>query len=391
MSLRQWLRGLSRQRRRKKAAAENRDQPLREFVYLDEVSVFSLLASRIGALATDFTQSESSSLATEVKGSAGVSAPVAKANVSSAVKASQTSGTQVMRKSTVQSTFKELYGYVRDSLVLRPPNEGENPPSAERVAADLAQEADTDSVWALDSARMKRGQLLEVEVELDADESFRASTIMSTLLEFLEEMSELPDSLDREGLMNAVTGSRLLDKLLAGLVPLRGRVIDYSHVTVGDRELIVHSKVLSQQPALAEHAVPLYVVGVAEEDLFWRDIRRVLFSGARYRMLCRLGRDGVQLEWTPVKLMHVLEGAVPALRGIIDEIPTFLANMGAEEQGEGRPAQVQRQALLRYAEDVTAIYEHPLNADELAARGLPTVEQCEANGTVEARSEPGRV
>lgn len=268
MSLRRWLRGRSRARRRRKAAAENRDEPLREFVYLDEVSVFSLIASRIGALATDFTESESSSLTSEVKGGVGVSAPVAKANVSSAFKSGQTSGTQVMRKSTVQSTFKELYGYVRDSLVLGPPIDDEKPPSTERVD-DLLREADKGSGWALDTARLRRGQLLEVEVELDADESFRASTIMSTLLEFINEMPQLPGTLDREGLINAVTGSRLLDKLLAGLVPLRGKVTDYACVGLDARELIVHTKLLGQQPELAEHARPLYVVGVAEEGLFW--------------------------------------------------------------------------------------------------------------------------
>ena len=50
-------------------------------------------------------------------GTSGISAPVAKAQVSSTIKSGVTKGTQVMRKSTVQSTFRELYGYVRESLV----------------------------------------------------------------------------------------------------------------------------------------------------------------------------------------------------------------------------------------------------------------------------------
>lgn len=83
--------------------------------------------------------------------------------------------------------------------------------------------------------------------------------------------------------------------------------------------------------------------------------------------------------------MHVLEGAVPALRGVIDEIPSLLANMGAQDQSDGGAPQVMRNALQRYAKDVTAIYGAPLNAEDLAARGIPTVEQCEGHGTVEAR------
>ena len=38
---------------------------------------------------------------------------------------------------------------------------------------------------------------------------------MPSQIEFIEEMPQLPDTLDREGLVNAVTGTRLLDKLLA--------------------------------------------------------------------------------------------------------------------------------------------------------------------------------
>jgi hypothetical protein len=289
-----------------------------------------------------------------------------------------------MRKSTVQSTFKELYGYVRDSLIVGPPDESSKPPSVERLE-DLVHEGRRESIWVLDADRLKRGQLLEVEVELDADETFQASTIMSTLLEFIEEMPQLPDGLDREALISAVTGTRLLDKLLAGLVPLRGRVVDYAQMSVDGRDYLVHSQLVAQQPAFGEQARALYVVGVAEEGLFWRDMRRVLFSRARYRMLVRLGRDGVRSEWTPVKLMDVLEGSVPALRGLIDEIPSLLASMGSDQSSDDQPAHLLRRALQRYAEEVTGSYGHPLTADDLAARGLPTVEQCESHGTLESR------
>ena len=72
---------------------------------------------------------------------------------------------------------------------------------------------------------------------------------------------------------------------------------------------------------------PLYVVGVAEAELFWRDLRRILFSSSDYRMLCRLGRTSAQRTWTPVKLTDVLEGVVPDLRRMVDRIPAMLAEM----------------------------------------------------------------
>lgn len=384
MTLRDRWRRRRRRRRREKAAAENRNQPLREFVYLDEVSVFSLLASRIGALAAEFTDSESSSLASEVKAGGGLSSPVANASVSSGVKAEQASSTQVLRKSTIQSTFRELYDYVRDSLVLAPPASG-GQPEFQHPLSDLLKTGETDPSWLIDASRLKRGELLEVEVELDADETFRLTTIMATLLELLDEMPELPETVDIEALVNTIVGTRLLNKLLVGLVPVRGKVIDYSFASVRDRELIVHNGLLEQQSEPHATQQPLYVVGVAEAGLFWRDIRRVLFSGARYRMLCRVGRDGLHPTWTPVKLMDVLEGAVPALRGAIDELPALLERMGTQEQPESQPQQLMRRALVRYAADVTSNYGHPMSTDDLAGRGLPTTEQCESYATVEAR------
>jgi hypothetical protein len=374
MRPRRWWRERRRRMRRLKAAEANKNQPLREFVYLDEVSVFSLLASRIGALATEFTDSESSSLTAEAKTQAGVSAPVAKAGVSTSVKAATTAGTQVMRKSTVESTFRELYGYVGDSLVMRVDADVSSPP---RVSApsELAALAAKGDEWVIERGSLERGQLLEVEVALDADDSFRASTIFTTLFGFLKEMPQLPPNVDREEFVNAVTGMRLLDGLLAGLVPVRGRVLDYSHVTFDEREFVVNRKVLDQFQDGDVMDRPLYVVGVAEAELFWRDLRRVLFSSSTYRILCRLDRSGVHDSWTPVKLTDVLEGVVPDLRGLVERIPAMLARMG-ESDSETHPAEQMRRALTIFALDV---------CDHYAARCLPTPEQAGAYATTTER------
>ncbi len=107
--------------------------------------------------------------------------------------------------------------------------------------------------------------------------------------------------------MNAV-----LKKLLVGLVPVRGRAIDYVTVRAADQEWIVHRSVAQQLPeGWAKHAQPLEVVAVADASLFWKDIRRVLFSGARYSLLCRIGRDGLHDDWTPVKLVDVIREFAP--------------------------------------------------------------------------------
>src|SRR3712207_8144694 len=47
-----------RRRRLKRAAKKQQVAPLREFVYLDEVSVYSLNASRLGSIAAEFRSEE---------------------------------------------------------------------------------------------------------------------------------------------------------------------------------------------------------------------------------------------------------------------------------------------------------------------------------------------
>ena len=58
-----WLRRLKPQK-----APEPPSGLLREFVYLDEVSVYSILASRKGGIATEFTESQTASLNSDVGG-----------------------------------------------------------------------------------------------------------------------------------------------------------------------------------------------------------------------------------------------------------------------------------------------------------------------------------
>ena len=107
---------------------------------------------------------------------------------------------------------------------------------------------------------------------------------------------------------------RMLESLLAGLVPIRGRLIDSESVRLGGHELLVHRSILAQIPfdQLPENC-PVFVVGVAQRDLFWKDIRRVLFSAAQYSVFCRLSVSGLTDQWRPVKLMDVLAEVHPLL------------------------------------------------------------------------------
>ena len=57
-------------RRRWRKAGRNEDEPLREFVYLDDVSVYSLVASQVGMIVTELTETQATSLQSDISGSA---------------------------------------------------------------------------------------------------------------------------------------------------------------------------------------------------------------------------------------------------------------------------------------------------------------------------------
>ena len=78
--------------------------------------------------------------------------------------------------------------------------------------------------------------------------------------------------------------SNVLQQMLIGLIPVKCRAVDYRVVRTNGKSLIVHRRILDQIPSqqLPKYE-ELYVTGVTEETLFWKDVRRVLFSGSQYR------------------------------------------------------------------------------------------------------------
>lgn len=360
MSLGWWRRW-----RRRRRAAQSRGRPLREFVYLDDTSVLSLLASRVGAVPTEYTDSESRALKAGISSKLGASAAVLKGEAGSNVEASRSAATQVIRMSSVQSAFKELLEYEEDSLALQSPHGTPRPPRV-RVLHDLATQAEAaDRHWVRSACELQRGELIEVGVKLDADEIFRFSAILTTLLRFVDQIPELANVTDAQSLRDALTANQILDQMLAGLVPLRGEVVDYRLVTIEGKDVVVHTDLLAQLDEPVVDARPLQVVAVAEAELFWRDIRRVLFSGARYTVLARLSRAGPQTDWTPVKLVELLKDFVPDLaanfdgRGLLDAIQRAQAETPAHLSTGPEPVLLSYGALLgeRYdvAVDTTAL------------------------------------
>ena len=297
----------------------------REFVYLDDVSVLSILASRAGGIATEYTESQTASQNSESTGSLGVGLGGTKANLGNKVQASQVETSQVLRKSIIQTNFKELYDIERSSLALRPPQPDRLPIVDSHSGLESLLGSSKGNGLLVDPHTLHRGELLEVEVELEADLIFRMATIITTFFEMMEDNEELFENSVTTQLPEIRSVARLLESLLGGLVPIRGRLVDYAWIRLCSRDILVHNSLLGQMPTGAQvKAYPAFLVGVAQSDLFWKDIRRILFSQAQYTVFCRLATSGLIDRWSPVKLADVFSGIATdfdeMIQGLGDEL-----------------------------------------------------------------------
>lgn len=307
--IKQW----NRSRRGKKNYSQTSD--LREFIYLDEVSVTSLLSSRLGAIPSEFQDAVTSSMTAEINGHIEADAVIAKSRLGSSVKSGQTTNHQVVRKATIQATFKDLYEKEQDRLTVRPSREYESLPSNDVIEQALNGVDKTSSApWLITETQLKRGVLVELLVELQADPIFRASTILSTVGKLFDKSELLKAQLEGSTLNDINHAYTLLEQLMSGLIPIKCRLIEYVMVTKNGKRHLLHKDVWRKLPRSSRpRANQVFLTGVLEQELFWKDIRRVLFSKVQVKTLCRLNYDGIQDSWTPVKVVNILEEVAPAL------------------------------------------------------------------------------
>lgn len=283
--------------------------PLREFVYLDEVSLRSLLSSQRGEMIDSTSESSAEAAQAEVSAALGANPGlVAKAEVGSRFQTSNSSTIQTSRKATVQSWFKELHSIPGLRLI-----ETAQPKAPAEDLETLKSTVDTSLL--VQSRALRRGALVEFRVRLKADPVFHLGMLVS---EFSAMAEEYPDMFSASNSLAALHEVRpinkILQRLLAGLIPIRAEAVDYSVVVLDGVEHVVHRELIE---GLDLEARPLQIVGVTEHLAYWRDIRRVLFSEADFVLLGRLARDGLDDTWTPVKLADLFQDLAP---GLVEQI-----------------------------------------------------------------------
>ena len=243
--------------------------------------------------------------------------------------------------------------------------------STVHAVADLEERLDRPikDAWLVDPNTIRRGELLEVAVELEADPIFRMASIITTFRELMEDNEHLFGNEITAQLPQMRSMAQILEGLLVGLVPIRGRLVDYKSTQIGGCDVLVHRLLLEQMPPdTRPKAYPVFVVGVTQRDLFWKDIRRVLFSQAQYTVFCRLAISGLADRWHPVKVADVLAGLSPEFDELIREFSeragqAMTATVGTSPTLIGQDEQSGTDIIKAYVEVLVTHHAGTLNPD----------------------------
>lgn len=355
--------------RRKRKAAPNQPatRPLREFVYLDEVSLRSLLSSQTGGVTDSTSRETRSSIEAELGSRVEAGAPtIAKSEVSSRFQTSNSSSIQTLRKATVQSWFAELLA-VANLRKIKPVSEAYR-------AEDLADiRLQPDPSLAVAASGLLRGDVIEFEATLEADPVFRLGTMATEFAGMAEDFPDMFGTAETLGHLRAMLpANKILQRLLAGLIPVRGQARDHVVIEIEGEDYVVHRKLIEGHKIETR---PLELVGVTEHLAYWKDIRRVLFSDGVFTILARISRPGLHDSWTPVKLADLFSQIAPGLVAQISSASRMPMTTAGGETPQVSKADLNLETALKlYAKE---LFDHAGKVPTKAQ--MPMLDQlCEA-------------
>lgn len=274
---------------------------LREFIYLDEVSLQSLLVSLHGELTEKKSITDSTSNTRNVGGNIDTNnlAPL-KLGFTAQYQSGKSSATQTETKATVQSWFRELYE--TPNILGVQPLEDDAQTITVKSSADIIPGDHPN--YCIRSSELQRGTLVELKVALATDPYFNVVTSISEFFKLSENISDL------NGYSEIKWQIELLQQLLAGLIPIKAEILNYHALKVGDDTYLVHEDKV-KVTEVSSSKIKVNLVGVTELSAYWKDIRRVLFSNQEFRILCRISRPGLVQDWNPIKLLDLFGNFIP--------------------------------------------------------------------------------
>jgi len=312
---------------RRKTAWEQRR---REFVYLDEVSVTSLVAARHGSIAETFKNTHSETVGTQLGGTlAAPSTPLTPgASLTSRMTSSRTTTQEVVRRAVVQGTFRSLRITDTDLKLSVEDKQNETKPPPATSEAELAKRLDklVKQRRAVRVSDLRRGDVIELRVQLSADPTYQFAAAASSMLDLIKGRSAM-FGIDEHQFADIAPMLELLPQMLVDLVPVHAKVISHQHVVFNNETWLVDTTMLKVGSALATAAEFIAIAGVTELPLYWKDARRVLFDNSEYTVYARLAKPGLANTWTPIKLADVFDTLDPKIGKEFRELPNAFKSM----------------------------------------------------------------
>jgi hypothetical protein len=384
---------------RRRRRAQEWEHKRREFVYLDETSVTSLVAARYGSVPESFKDTLSATTSSEAGTSLTLPSTPAGPGVGMSTRStsSRTTSQEVLRRAVVQGTFRNLRIGDTDLRISVEDQPKRTKPAAVPNADELAHhlsklEQQHRAARTLD---LIRGDVVEVQVELSPEWSYQFTAAVSSMIDLVEGRAEMFGI--EESAVGEVQGVlELLSRLLVDLVPIQARVTSHRLVVVDDVSWLVDVSMIAPGSVLERAASEVHLAGVTELPLYWKDVRRVLFAGSVYSVYARLSKPGIQTSWSPVKLADVFDRFLPEVGEHIRKLPYLFDNAGSVADQVEAPtvSEVLRdKGLVPFGRDLAQLTSRNISGELLldvatnAAQSVTTPEELQDVGIVRSAFE----
>jgi len=340
--------------------ANNQFDDLREFVYLDEISVRSLLASTgEGGIVSETVDEEVRRRRSGSSAGGSVSAGPASVNAKVSEESEyQRTTVETRNYDLIQSKFTKLY---KSDVV-------EKKLSLDQIPAE--DKSVDDPFSGLVASELARGDVVELRVNISANLLFR---LYRTIDYFADAFENQIDSETEEIL-------ELIGNSLGNRIPVVGKAVDYKVVEKEDEKTIKRSAELGNDKM--EDAEDLEVVTLLNLDSLWVDPIQTLFNNDRFVVYCRV--EDVDIDrWYPLKVTRAInslskpaaenlnqefERGLQEVRGQLSEIQNFTDWSTDSVAQWNRDIQQYSESLKdEYCQDVSEDEQEQLIVDAMRA------------------------
>ncbi|WP_206425055.1 DUF6414 family protein [Halosimplex salinum] len=350
---------------------------LREFVYLDEISVRSLLASTgEGGIVSETVNEEMRRRRSGSSAGGSISAGPASVNANvSEERESQETKIETRNYDLIQSKFTRLY---KSDVV-------EKKLSLDQIP--MEEESEDEPFSGLAASDLKRGDVVELRVNLSANLLFR---LYRTIDYFADAFEDQIDSETEEML-------ELIGSSLGNRIPVVGKAVDYK-VVEGDedeKEIKRSDQLNSKEEKEAED---LEVVTLLNLDSLWVDPIQTLFNNDRFVIYCRI--EDVDIDrWYPLKVTRAINSlSKPAAKNLnqefrrgLEETRSQLSELQNFTDWSADSAIQWGQDIQQYTESLEEEYGQDVSEDEQEQLIVETMETVDLGDEVSQTAQRKRV